>query len=489
MNRPRRPDLWLGLGLAASFGALYLATMCRAVYWYDSAEYVAAAVTIGIPHPPGYPLYTLIAHLFTWLPVDPAVAVNAVSAVFGAVAVGLAFGAGRALGLRRPAAAFSASLLGAGTVFWGNAVVAEVYTPGLAVFFAVLWLLARGVRENRPRLLVGASALAGAGMGVHMSIATTGVGLGLLVLGTGVRVDRPRELARLFSRDQLRRRLLVAAACLGAAAAAAALVFAWLPLRASMHPALNFGDPETWQRLVWHVTGGNYKHWFDVPTTGGRALRIATSLGEQLGWVGIALAAAGAVLGLRRRPLACAALVAMAAGNLYFFFDYKVHDVEVFFLPTTAALCLLAGFGVQEIADALRPGLSRGVAVALGALPLAMAVGSFAQNDLSDYTAARDYGEALTRELPAGAVIANFTTPPEWQRNAVFHDYFQIVRGARPDVTVLTRPPAQRLGQLVASGRPVYLYYPVGLMTGGSFTLVPEGHLVRVRLSGGSRGR
>lgn len=487
MKAPRRPDLWLGLGLVALFAALYLATMCRAVYWYDSAEYVAAAVTIGIPHPPGYPLYTLIAHLFTWLPVDPAVAVNAVSAVFGAVAVGLAFGAGRALGLKRAPALFAAALLGAGTVFWGNAVVAEVYTPGLAFFFTVLWLLARGVREDRPRLLVAASALAGAAMGVHMSIATTGLGLGLLVFGTGLPIERPRDLARLFSRERLRRRLLVAAGCLLAAAAAAALVFAWLPLRASMHPELNFGDPETWQRFVWHVTGGNYKHWFDVPTTGGRALRIATTLGEQLGWVGLALAAAGAVLGMRRRPLIIAALIAMAAGNLYFFFDYKVHDVEVFFLPTTAALCLLAGFGVQEIAGLLRPGLSRGIAVALGVLPLALAVASFRQNDLSDYTAARDYGEALTRELPAGAVIANFTTPPEWQRDAVFHDYFQIVRGDRPDVTVLTRPPAQQLGELVASGRPVYLYYPVDLMKGSSFVLAPEGHLVRVRLSGADR--
>ncbi len=194
-------------------------------------------------------------------------------------------------------------------------------------------------------------------------------------------------------------------------------------------------------------------------------------------------------LGLRRRPLITAALIAMAAGNLYFFFDYKVHDVEVFFLPTTATLCLLAGFGVQEIAGLLRPGLSRGIAVALGVLPLALAVASFRQNDLSDYTAARDYGEALTRELPRGAVIANFTTPPEWQRDAVFHDYFQIVRGDRPDVTVLTRPPAQRLGELVASGRPVYLYYPVDLMMSGSFALAPEGHLVRVRLSGGPGAR
>ena len=70
---------------------LYLLTLCRTVFWYDSAEYVTAAVTLGIPHPPGYPLYTLIGHLFTLLPIDPAIAVNAMSATFAAIAVAFTY--------------------------------------------------------------------------------------------------------------------------------------------------------------------------------------------------------------------------------------------------------------------------------------------------------------------------------------------------------------------------------------------------------------
>jgi len=503
VKRPRHLDLWLGIGLAIAFGALYLATFCREVYWYDSAEFVSVAVIDGIPHPPGYPLYTLIAHLFTYLPVSPAVAVNGMSAVFGAVSVGLAFGTGRALGLNRPSAAFAAALLGAGSVFWSNTVVAEVYTTALAFFFCVLWLLVRAVRERRPWLAVVASALAGVTMGVHMSMATTGLGLGLLALASpgGLNLDggHLRDLKRLVSRDNLRSNLLWAAACLGAAAAGAALVFGWMLIRASMHPRLNFSDPETLHGLLKMVTGGGYGHFFGETAVGPRVLDIGATLGEQLGWVGLGLAVVGAVLGMRRRPLVVLVLLLAAAGNIAFFFDYLVHDFEVFFLPTTAMLCLLAGIGAHELSKALRPNRTWTLAVVLFALPLANAVGSYKLNDLSDFTGARDYGEALVRELPKGAVIVHFTTPPEWARYAVFHDYFQIIKGKRPDVTVFAWPPAPLLGRMVESGRPVYVFYPVTLLSSGTFRLEPEGHLLRVRpglppagathVSGSSGGR
>jgi len=50
---------------AVMLGALtlYLNTVCPTVYWYDSAEFASAAAVLGIPHPPGYPIYTLLGYL------------------------------------------------------------------------------------------------------------------------------------------------------------------------------------------------------------------------------------------------------------------------------------------------------------------------------------------------------------------------------------------------------------------------------------------
>ena len=88
----RRRETRCGLAIAVALSLLYAMTMCRAVYWYDSAEFAAHAASLGVPHPPGYPLYTLIAHAFTWLPGDAALNVNMMSAVFGVGAALVLYG-------------------------------------------------------------------------------------------------------------------------------------------------------------------------------------------------------------------------------------------------------------------------------------------------------------------------------------------------------------------------------------------------------------
>ena len=81
------PDRIAVAVLLIATAVLYGSTLCPTGYWYDSAEFSAHALTLGVPHPPGYPLYTMVAHLFTWLPGEAALGVNRMSAVFGVGAV------------------------------------------------------------------------------------------------------------------------------------------------------------------------------------------------------------------------------------------------------------------------------------------------------------------------------------------------------------------------------------------------------------------
>src|SRR5260221_2898067 len=48
---------------------LYILTLAPTTQFWDTSEYIAAAFTLGIPHPPGNPLFVLIAHVFGLLPV------------------------------------------------------------------------------------------------------------------------------------------------------------------------------------------------------------------------------------------------------------------------------------------------------------------------------------------------------------------------------------------------------------------------------------
>ena len=94
LQAPRRAQrVALGCTLAGTLVAsllLYLVTLAPTVTFEDSGELIAAAYNLGVPHEPGYPLWTMIAHLFTWLPFgDVAYRVNLMSAVCSALAAAL----------------------------------------------------------------------------------------------------------------------------------------------------------------------------------------------------------------------------------------------------------------------------------------------------------------------------------------------------------------------------------------------------------------
>src|SRR5579859_3022368 len=92
MAASRVRGAWL-FGAAFSLAALaYVPRVCRTLAVVgDSAELVAAAAVWGVPHPPGYPLFTLIGHGFAELPwFDVPFRVNLTSALLHAMAVGFA---------------------------------------------------------------------------------------------------------------------------------------------------------------------------------------------------------------------------------------------------------------------------------------------------------------------------------------------------------------------------------------------------------------
>ncbi|HUT25159.1 MAG TPA: DUF2723 domain-containing protein, partial [Sumerlaeia bacterium] len=77
-SRQARSLLALDLGLAAVIMAvglvLYTRTLAPTVTAEDSGELIAAAHCLGVPHPPGYPTFTVVGHLFSRLPFRPSVA-------------------------------------------------------------------------------------------------------------------------------------------------------------------------------------------------------------------------------------------------------------------------------------------------------------------------------------------------------------------------------------------------------------------------------
>ncbi len=239
------PDLRPSYGPAAVAGlatlALYVLTLAPTTAMWDASEYITAAYTLGIPHPPGNPLFVLLGRVATLVPFGSvAVRVNMLAAVSSALAAAIWFlVAERVLAqwfeLRWPriAGAALATLLSA-TAFtvWNQSVVNEkVYTVSLAFFAVVSWLTVLWCDDpdgrRADKLIIVIAYLIGLGYTNHPAGLLVGPAVGVAVLAR-----RPRTL--------LRWRLI------GVAAIALTLgltPFALEPIRAAHHPALNEGEP------------------------------------------------------------------------------------------------------------------------------------------------------------------------------------------------------------------------------------------------------
>src|SRR5580765_7294356 len=88
-----RPSYLAG-GIVSLFVlVLYLVTLAPSTAMWDTSEYIAAAYTMGIPHPPGNPLFIIIGRVFSILPIAGSVAarINVLAAICSAIAAGMWF--------------------------------------------------------------------------------------------------------------------------------------------------------------------------------------------------------------------------------------------------------------------------------------------------------------------------------------------------------------------------------------------------------------
>jgi hypothetical protein len=173
-QRLARADLLLALATGGLAGLVYGRMAAPGVLAGDSGELQLAGWLAGLSHPTGYPLYLLLGWLWSHGLealglASPARAMTLLSALFGALAVGLTYlltvtliAQSRA-GERaaRPAeriAAFVAALTFAWTpTLWSQAVITEVYTLHAALVAALLWLALVWREEGEEVRLFGKS--------------------------------------------------------------------------------------------------------------------------------------------------------------------------------------------------------------------------------------------------------------------------------------------------------------------------------------------
>lgn len=168
----KRTDTLIAAGLFLGSFLLYIRTLAPSLLFGDSAEFQTIAHTLGIGHPTGYPVYVLLARLFTLLPIgEVAYRVNLFSAFCAALTVGLIYFILRSLGARRIPSLCGALVLAMTSLFWKYASMAEIYTPSAACFAFILFALFQWKQTNNPQWIFAAGFAGGLSLGIHTVVA------------------------------------------------------------------------------------------------------------------------------------------------------------------------------------------------------------------------------------------------------------------------------------------------------------------------------
>lgn len=329
--------------------------------WGDGPELAAAAWTLGVPHPTGYPLYMLSLHAFQWLPAGTAAfRSHLYSAVCVAAALALLFNLlqRRLAPLTSPRAsrwaAFGAcAAAGLNPLIWPAATQVEVYGLFMLLFVLTLDLIDRTLCD--PSKYMHWLALAAGLHLVHHRLAVF-----ILIAAAGVviaRMAKPQCPCWGDAGPAPERRSIISAIPWLLAPLALLLYF---PIRAMSDPLINWYDPDSLGRLWALVRGELYQGII------GNGIQLWTQDFQlsrfiflfTLPWLSYSIlflfAAAGLYFAIQKTPWLGWLSLYLIVVHTLFVMVYPVGDWPVFFLPAAVAMAVPLGYGLAFTLNAIQ---------------------------------------------------------------------------------------------------------------------------------------
>lgn len=434
-----------GLGAIAAFlgpMVVYGLTASRDIGAIDSGELAAVCAGLGIAHPTGYPLYTLVGRLAVLaIPAgEPIARLNLLSAFFAAFSAFFVFHIfmGIARLVRPESMSRGREILALGGAWlwalhpalWSQATGNEVHALQGSLVTGLLALAqSESGRRGSLKINILASYVAGLAFTNHMSVIYLVPGLiagAILDARSRALLARPRMLLLLMG-----------------AFAAPLTLYLYLPLRASGGPILDWGDPQTVERLIRHIGGAQYRVWMFTSSASFDS-NIASFAHEIVSPMGVPLLLAalyGVTIIARRDPPSLARFgLGLLIGTLWAS-GYDIHDIEPYYMLPRLCLGGLAVAGCSAFLPSIRSTSKAGLGARLRwsavALPLIASVllggVRWKEQDRAGDRFVRLYASSLLDRLPPRSILFS----RHWDMVVSPLIYMQRVEGSRPDVTVV----------------------------------------------------
>lgn len=451
---------------------VYIFTLAPTVIQIDVGELASVQATLGIAHPTGYPLFTILGYLFNQIPLpfSSIYKLNLLSALWCAIGVILFVYTAKLfleyldkfqslkektqkkeqkrkkkqkeisqeakeekLNIPEKVIYISAIagglMLAFGETYWFQSTAVEVYSLHIMLLLAVIYFLLKAfIYEEKSfadslKYWMIFSLFLALGFSNHMTTLLILPGVAYLYFNKyGFMIDSFKRLAIMISFFVV---ILL-------------LFYSYLPFRASQNPYLNWGNPVDWERIWRHVSGQQYQVWLFSSTDAAKKqfLYFINSLPGEF-TVTLFLSAAGLIFSFAKVRKLFNFLLISFLFTIIYSINYDISDIDAYFLLAYTSLAFFAVLGAVKIFDILK---TKKEIIAVPVMLIALFIGiqifiNYNKVDQSKQWTYEDYTLAIMEFTDENGLLFSY----QWDYFLSATYYYQFVEGIRKDIAVIDK--------------------------------------------------
>ncbi|OGU71501.1 MAG: hypothetical protein A2V93_08950 [Ignavibacteria bacterium RBG_16_34_14] len=446
---------------------IYLTTLAPTVVKIDSGELSAVQTTLGIAHPTGYPLFTIVGYLFSLIPLPfrDIYKLNLLAAIWCTAGTSVFVYTTKFVldninsfhitrkepqqkskkkkkikDAKTSIQAFSIpddkkyiAAIGGGLIlafsrtFWMQSTSVEVYSLHILLVSLIILFLVKGFVEKNSstkfsRNWILFSFFLALGFTNHMTTLIILPGTAYLFF-VKYGFNKPA-----FKKIGLM--LLIFFPVL-------ILVYSYLPIRASQNPLVNWGNPLDLERIIRHISGKQYQVWLFSSTESAKkqleyffsTLPIEFSINLFIAFIGVIYSFISA------RKFGIFILILFITTVLYSI-NYDINDIDSYFLLAYIAIGFFSVFGIVKLLSFLKIQNSYNIGAALISLfILVHFVITYPKVDESETYIYEDYTKEILGSVSQNAIVFSY----QWDYFLSASYYFQLVEKYRKDIVVIDK--------------------------------------------------
>jgi transmembrane protein TMEM260 (protein O-mannosyltransferase) len=417
---------------------IYVLTLATDVHFTDSGELASVATSLGIAHPTGYPLFTLLgylwANLLPWAPIYNlnlmAAFATAASSMFMYFSLRLLFSEFR---LISKVASFTSDMknnllalfITLGFSFalttWQQATSVEVYSLQLLLINTFIFIILKSYysTEKSDIYLILSGFVLGLGFANHLTSFML-IPAGLIVFFAKTKNIKPNSRYKLLA-------YVIGATLLGV------LLYLYLPIRSSQSPMFNWGEVHrSFDKFIYHVTGAQYQVWmFSDSAASKENFKLFFELiPSQLTWIGVLFLFYGFYVLYRGNKTIFWTLLSTAVLCVMYSMNYSIHDIDSYFVTAYVVLFLIVGLAAKQLIN-----YQVNLVYLFAFIPLFNLYSHYETNDLSQDKTVSEYYRLVTESAEKDAIIIT----AQWDFWVSAFWYKDKIEGKRQDITLIEK--------------------------------------------------